>query len=310
LALLFFTHPSGLEHETGPGHPERIMRLQSILKAVEAADIWDLERRTAPRATLEQLRRVHPEPYPLEIHDAIPAAGLRRLDPDTVVGPRSYEAALHAAGAVCAAVAAVTGGEATRRAFCAMRPPGHHAEPDRAMGFCLFNSIAIGAMEARARLGVGKIAIYDFDVHHGNGTQAAFWADPDTLYLSTHEWPLYPGTGAAEETGVRRNIVNVPLAAGTDSQGFRAAVERRILPAIDAFKPELVMVSAGFDAHRADPLANLMLVEEDYDWVTRQLAELADLHAHGRIVAVLEGGYDLLALARSTVAHLRALAYG
>jgi acetoin utilization deacetylase AcuC-like enzyme len=307
LTLLFYTHPIALEHDAGPGHPESRRRLEAILPAVEEAAIPGLVRREAPEASLEQVRRAHPEPYPSEILEAVPERGWVRLDPDTAMSPASGEAALRAAGAACAAVDAVVAGEA-KAAFVAMRPPGHHAEPDRAMGFCLFNNVAIGALQARHAHGLGRIAIMDFDVHHGNGTQAVFWSDPTTLYASTHQWPLYPGTGAAEERGAHGNIVNCPLPPGTGSMPWRRAVTDRVLPAIDAFAPELVMISAGFDAHRADPLAQMMLDDEDFAWITQELVALARRHARGRVVAVLEGGYDPPALARSVVAHLRALA--
>ncbi|MFO1070077.1 MAG: histone deacetylase family protein [Geminicoccaceae bacterium] len=304
--VLLFSHPIAAAHDPGPGHPEAPIRLAAINAAIQAASLDGLQRREAPQATLEQVRRVHPDPYPASILGEAPATGYRRLDPDTVMSPASAEAALRAAGAACAAVDAVVGGEA-RAAFCAMRPPGHHAEPATAMGFCLFNSVAIGAMQARHEHGLKRIAIFDFDVHHGNGTQAAFWNDPDTLYLSTHQSPLYPGTGAAGETGAHDNIVNCPLPAGTGSAAFRRAVETTILPRIDAFAPELVMVSAGFDAHMADPLAQLRLTEDDFAWVTTATLGLAAKHASGRVVSVLEGGYDPPALGRSVVAHLKAL---
>jgi acetoin utilization deacetylase AcuC-like enzyme len=309
LTLLFYTHPAAIEHDAGPGHPEAPVRLRAILKAVEAADLPCLERREAPRATIEQLERVHPAPYPATLLARVPTEGYCRLDPDTAMSPASGEAALRAAGAACAAIDAVLGGEGDM-AFCAMRPPGHHAEPDRAMGFCLFNHVAIGALQARSVHGVGRIAVVDFDVHHGNGTQAAFWDDPDLLYVSTHQWPLYPGTGAPGETGVAGNIVNVPLGSGSGSDAFRAAVEAGVLPAVDRFRPELLMISAGFDAHRADPLAGLALIEEDFAWITGELRKLAALHARGRIVSVLEGGYDPPALGRSVVAHLDSLCHG
>ena len=236
-----------------------------------------MQREEAPRASRVQLERAHSARYVEAILGAEPASGYVRLDPDTVMSPGSAEAALRAAGAPCAAVGAVVGGEA-RNAFCALRPPGHHAERERAMGFCLFNSIAIGALEALAAHGLARVSIFDFDVHHGNGTQAIFAPSPRVQYLSTHQWPLYPGTGARAETGVG-NIVNRPLPAGTGSNEWRRVVEADILPAIDGFAPELIMVSAGFDAHRADPLAMLELVEEDYAWVTRELIALADRHA-------------------------------
>ncbi len=235
----------------------------------------------------------------------MPSSGYVRIDADTVMSPGSGEAALRAAGAACAAVDAVLAGEAAN-AFCALRPPGHHAEPDRSMGFCLFNNIAIGARHALAAHGLGRVSIFDFDVHHGNGTQAAFEREPRVQYLSTHQWPLYPGTGARRETGVG-NIVNRPLPAGTGSKEWRAVVAADILPAIDRFAPELIMISAGFDAHRRDPLAMLELTEDDYGWVTRELLVLAQRHAEGRVISVLEGGYDLTALANSSLAHLNAL---
>jgi acetoin utilization deacetylase AcuC-like enzyme len=233
---------------------------------------------------------------------AIPAEGHAALDPDTIVSPGSGEAALRAAGAVRAAVDAVMAGEAAN-AFCAVRPPGHHAEPERAMGFCLFNNVAIGAAHARRRHGYARVAVVDFDVHHGNGTQAAFAADSAFFYASTHQDHFYPGTGAADETGVG-NIVNVPLPAGAGSAPFRAAYERTILPALATFRPEFLLISAGFDAHRRDPLAQLMLEEADYSWVTERLLDIAASHAGGRIVSTLEGGYDLTALAASAAAHV------
>ncbi len=303
---LFLTHPVAQSHDPGPGHPEAPVRMRAILAAVAAADIPGLDRREAPLATLDQVRRAHPGDYADRILAAVPATGYRRIDADTVMSPASGEAALRAAGAACAAVDAVVAGEA-RAAFCAMRPPGHHAEAGTAMGFCLFNSIAVGALHARHAHGLRKIAIFDFDVHHGNGTQDIFWSDADTLYVSTHQSPLYPGTGHADETGAHRNILNRPQPPGTGSGKWRQDVERHVLPAIDAWKPELVMISAGFDAHEADPLAQMRLVEADFAWVTTELRRLADIHARGRVVSVLEGGYDPPALGRSVVAHLQSL---
>ncbi|MGH6915796.1 MAG: histone deacetylase family protein, partial [Geminicoccales bacterium] len=252
-----------------------------------------------------QLLRVHTTRYVDAILSAVPTSGHLRVDPDTVMSPGSGEAALRAAGGVCAAVDALIEGEASN-AFCALRPPGHHAEPERAMGFCLFNNVAIGARQALAAHGLARVSIFDFDVHHGNGTQAAFQNEPKVQYLSTHQFPLYPGTGARAETGVG-NIVNRPLPAGTNSRTWRTVVEEDILPAIDGFAPDLVMISAGFDAHRADPLAMLELEQADYGWVTRELVGLARRHAHGRVVSVLEGGYDLRGLAESCLAHVDAL---
>jgi acetoin utilization deacetylase AcuC-like enzyme len=307
LTLLLYTHPLALEHDTGPGHPEAPVRIRAVLEAVGRASVPGLERREAPEASREQILRAHPERYVAMILGAAPERGHIRLDPDTVMSPASAKAALRAAGAACAAVDAVIAGEAGT-AFCAMRPPGHHAEPERAMGFCLLNNVAIGAMQARQVHGIGRIAILDFDVHHGNGTQAIFWGDPSTLYVSTHQSPLYPGTGPVDETGVARNIMNRPLPPGTGSAAWRKVVERDVLPAIDAWRPELVMLSAGFDAHEADPLAQMRLTEADFAWVTREVRGLAQRHAKGRVVSVLEGGYDPPAFGRSAVAHLVALA--
>ena len=309
MSTLLYTHPSSLEHDTGPGHPKSAARMRAILAMLEREErkgaLIGLVRREPQRATREQLERVHTPRYVEAILNAVPEKGHLRVDPDTVMSPGSGEAALRAAGAACAAVDAVVRGEG-RNAFCALRPPGHHAEPERAMGFCLFNSIAAGARQALAVHGLGRVSIFDFDVHHGNGTQAIFEDDPHVQYLSTHQWPLYPGTGARAETGVG-NIVNRPLPAGTGSREWRSVVEADILSAIDAFAPELIMVSAGFDAHKSDPLAMLELVEDDYHWVTRELVALAGRHAKGRLVSVLEGGYDLTALANSCRAHLDGL---
>ena len=309
MPTLLYSHPAFLAHDPGPHHPERPERLRAIHAALEREAFQALERREAPRAGKAQIARVHGARYIDWVLEQIPKEGWAGLDADTIVSPGSGEAALRAAGAVCAAVDAVVQGEA-RNAFCAVRPPGHHAEPEHAMGFCLFNNVAIGAAHARAVHGLQRVAVVDFDVHHGNGTQAAFEADPDYFYASTHQWPLYPGTGQAHERGIANNIVNVPLAPFSGSAEFRAAVERQVLPALDAFKPELVLISAGFDAHLRDPLASLNLVEEDYAWVTRKLCELAERHAKSRIVSSLEGGYDLRALANSVAAHVNALMAG
>jgi acetoin utilization deacetylase AcuC-like enzyme len=306
LTVLYYSHPAALRHDAGPGHPEAARRLVAIEKLLAERNPAFLERREAPLATLPQIERVHPAPYAERLMAAEPTDGFRQLDPDTAMSPGSVEAALRGAGAACAAVDAVINGEA-RRAFVAMRPPGHHAEPDQPMGFCLFNTVAIGAMQARYVHGLGRIAIFDFDVHHGNGTQAAFWEDPETLYLSTHQMPLYPGTGRADESGTFGNIVNAPCPAGMGSAAWRQLVAARILPRIEAAKPKLVMISAGFDAHAADPLAMLNLTEEDFAWVTGRLVDLANRHGEGRVVSVLEGGYDPPALARSVLAHLEAL---
>jgi acetoin utilization deacetylase AcuC-like enzyme len=309
MTTLLYLHPSSLEHDTGPGHPESSARMRALMAMLEREErkgaLVGVERREPPRATREQLERVHTGRYVDAVLGAEPVSGYVRLDPDTVMSPGSGEAGLRAAGAAVVAVDALIGGEADN-AFCALRPPGHHAEAERAMGFCLFNSVAVGARQALDVHGLERVSIFDFDVHHGNGTQHTFEREPRVQYLSTHQWPLYPGTGAREEKGVG-NIVNRPLPAGTGSGEWRRVVEADILPAIDAFAPALIMVSAGFDAHRADPLAMLELVEGDYAWVTARLRELAAQHAGGRVVSVLEGGYDLSALANSALAHLNVL---
>jgi acetoin utilization deacetylase AcuC-like enzyme len=305
MTTFLYTHPACLDHDPGRRHPESPARLRAVLAALDDPEFARLERREAPEAAREDLLRVHPRRHVEGILAAVPKTGHVGIDADTVLSPASGEAALRAAGAVTAAVDAVVAKEADN-AFCAVRPPGHHAEPQRAMGFCLFNNAAIGALRAREAHGLGRVAVVDFDVHHGNGTQAAFEADGGLFYASTHQYPLYPGTGAASETGVG-NVVNVPLRPMAGSSQFRLGVTQRILPALDAFRPELVVVSAGFDAHRSDPLAQLMLEEADYTWVTEKLLEVAYRHAAGRLVATLEGGYDLSALAASAAAHVRVL---
>ena len=299
-------HPAAEVHDPGPGHPEAPVRMRVIEAALARDPVPGLVRKEAPKASREQLERAHVPDHVDLVFTAEPESGRVGLDGDTIMSPGSLEAGLRSAGGACAAVDAVVGGEALR-AFSCMRPPGHHAEADRAMGFCLFNSIAIAALHARHVHGLGRIAIFDFDVHHGNGTQAIFWNDPETLYLSTHQMPLYPGTGARTETGVRGNIVNRPCAPGTGSAAWRKLVEAEILPRIDAFAPDLVMASAGFDAHMRDPLAQMELVEADYRWVGERLVEIAERHASGRVVSVLEGGYDPPALAASVTAHLEGL---
>ncbi len=302
MSTLLLSHEACIEHDPGAFHPERPDRLKAVLAGL--AEI-KLERALAPRAEDGQLMLAHPASHVEAVMGTIPPQGRHHLDGDTAVSPGSGEAALRAAGAVVAAVDAVCTGKA-KNAFCAVRPPGHHAEAMQAMGFCLFNNVAIGALHARAAHGLSRVAVIDFDVHHGNGTQHMFERDPHLFYASTHQWPLYPGTGAAQERGVG-NIVNAPLRPNSGGLEFRDAFTRKILPALDTFAPELVMISAGFDAHEDDPLASLMLHEDDYEWVTAALAELAKTHARGRIVSTLEGGYDLGALAASSAAHVRAL---
>jgi acetoin utilization deacetylase AcuC-like enzyme len=310
MTTLLYMHASSLQHDPGPGHPEqpaRIRAIQAILEREERkGGLVGILRREPERATQAQIERVHTPRYVERILNAIPDDGDVRLDADTVVSPGSGEAALRAAGAAIDAVDAVIAGDAAN-AFCALRPPGHHAEPERAMGFCLFNSVALAATHALEAHEFERVSIFDFDVHHGNGTQAAFMREGRVQYLSTHQWPLYPGTGARGEAGVG-NIVNRPLPAGTGSAIWRQVVEDDILPAIAAHDPDLVLVSAGFDAHRDDPLAMMELDEGDFAWVTRELKGLAARHARGRLVSVLEGGYNLNALAASVLAHLDALA--
>ena len=301
-----FTHPACIEHDTGLGHPECADRLKVVLAALEAEEFHFLDRREAPTATVEHLARVHTRAYIDNVFATVPRHGHAGLDADTIVSPRSGEAALRAAGALIAAVDAVIAGE-KHNAFCAVRPPGHHAESATAMGFCLFNNVAIGAAHARAAHGLRRLAIIDFDVHHGNGTQEFCEHDADLLYASTHQSPLYPGTGDARERGDFNNIVNAPLAAMAGSPEFRHAMTRTVLTAIDAFKPEMIFISAGFDGHSRDPLAALHLTEDDYAWATRKLGELARKHCNSRMVSVLEGGYNFHALAASCAAHVREL---
>ncbi|GMV29066.1 MAG: acetoin utilization protein [Rhodanobacteraceae bacterium] len=303
--IALYTHTSCLAHDPGAGHPESPARLRAVLDALAADRFAGLDRIEAPRASREQLERAHSAGLVARIFDAAPSADASlRIDPDTVMSPDSLDAALRAAGAVCAAVDDVLRAR-HRRAFCAVRPPGHHATATQAMGFCLFNSVAVGARHALAS-GLERVAIVDFDVHHGNGTQDIVENDARVLYASTHEMPLYPGTGLRKETGVG-NIVNEPLPSGGGSGEFRAAYRDRILPALDAFAPQLLLISAGFDAHRLDPLANLNLDADDYAWVTHELVTIAEKHAEGRIVSSLEGGYSLTALRQSVQAHVAAL---
>jgi acetoin utilization deacetylase AcuC-like enzyme len=300
----FITHPSCLQHEMGPDHPECPDRLTAINDQLIASGLEPhLVRHEAPAATIEQLARVHDRRYVEAIEAAAPASGLRYLDADTALNAHSVKAARHAAGAVVHAIDLVCAGE-HQNAFCAVRPPGHHAESGRAMGFCVFNSIAVGAAHALAVHGVSRVAIVDFDVHHGNGTEEIFTDDPRVLMVSTFQYPLYPYSGIDNQAP---NMVNIPLSAGSGGAEFRDAVRARWLPALDDHEPELILVSAGFDAHREDPLAGLEFIEADYAWVTCELMQVAKRHAQGRIVSSLEGGYALGALGRSVAAHVREL---
>lgn len=303
-----YTHPIYLEHLTPPGHPERPDRLRAIGRALDEEAFAGLDRVEAPMGDERSILLVHPEPFVESVRAAIPQTGLTSLDADTVASPKSWQAALTAIGAANAAVDDVFEGRAAN-VFVASRPPGHHAEKTTAMGFCLFNHAAIAARHAQAKHGAERVAIVDWDVHHGNGTQDIFWDDPTVLYCSTHQMPLYPGTGAKNETGAG-NIVNAPLAPRTGSEQFRDAMLSRVLPSLDAFAPDLIIISAGFDAHHRDPLAEINLTEDDFDWATGQLMERAARHSSNRLVSLLEGGYDLEGLAFSVAAHVGRLMKG
>ncbi len=309
MTTLLLTHSACLEHDAGDYHPERPDRLRAVLRALEAEEFAELRRAEAPLATPDQLALAHPAGYVAAILGIRPGPRERvQLDGDTAMNHASAEAAQRAAGAAVAAVDAVCGGTA-RRAFCATRPPGHHAEPSRPMGFCLFANAVVAARHAQRAHGIGRVAILDFDVHHGNGTQACVEDDPTIFYASSHQWPLYPGTGHPKERGAG-NVCNAILPPGSDGAAFRAAWRDMLLPALRAFAPDLVVVSAGFDAHADDPLAQLGVDEADYAWLTERICEVAERHCGGRLVSLLEGGYDLDALANSTAAHVRSLMRG
>ena len=309
MSTLLITHPACLDHLTPMGHPERPDRLRAIDHALEAEKFQALGRAQAPAARLETVALAHPMDYVTQIREATPTEGLQHLDADTAMSAGSFEAALRAAGGAVYAVDEIFAKKA-HNAFVATRPPGHHAETARPMGFCLFNNAAIAARYAQNKHGIARAAIVDFDVHHGNGSQDIFWADKTVMYCSTHQMPLYPGTGAANERGEHDTIVNAPLKPGAGGEAFRAAFEQKILPRLGDFAPELIVISAGFDAHMRDPLANLNLAEEDFGWATRRIMDIADRCAGGRVVSVLEGGYDLEALANSAAAHVIALMRG
>lgn len=304
MTVAFISHPDCEKHEISPNHPERPQRLAAIMDRMIASGIdGRLQHQQAPQATRDQLLRVHDSSYVDLIYANIPEQGCVWLDGDTAMNPHTVDAALRAAGAVVHGVDLVMAGD-VNAAFCSIRPPGHHAERNRAMGFCIFDNIAVGAAHALSEHGLERIAIVDFDVHHGNGTEDIFRNEPRVLFCSSFQHPFYPGTGADT---VSDHIINIPLPAGTGSEEYRAAVEAHWLQPLDDFRPELILFSAGFDAHAEDPLAQLELVEADYAWITAQVKRVADRHADGRIVSTLEGGYNLSALGRSVVAHIEAL---
>jgi len=306
LGTLLYTHPICQEHDMGSWHPEAPARLKAILEKLGKDEFAALERREAPLGTVEDIERVHAAYYAENIFENVPKSGHVHLDADTAMCPASGEAALRAVGALCAAVGSVLKDEA-KNAFCAVRPPGHHAEVAAAMGFCLFNNVAIAAEYARKVHGLQRVAVIDFDGHHGNGSQNYIYRYRDLFYGSSHQWPAYPGTGMDHETGESNNICNVQLRPGTGSKEFRTGYAERLLPALRKFSPELLLISAGFDGHVRDPLLQLRLETEDYEWVTRELLEIADKACNGRVVSTLEGGYDLSALSDSVGAHVHVM---
>jgi acetoin utilization deacetylase AcuC-like enzyme len=303
---LLLTHPAFLDHETPPGHPARPDRLRAVNQVLARDSYARLERGEAPIGDLDLVTLCHNEHYVEELRHIAPASGIAYIDGDTSMSPGTWEAVMRGVGGAVAATDAVMSGT-HHNAFVAARPPGHHAEINKSMGFCFFDNAAIAARHAQRKYGIGRAAIVDFDVHHGNGTQDIFWADPTVMYCSTHQMPLFPGTGAAGERGEHDTIVNAPLASEDGGAKFRAAFENVILPQLRKFSPELIIVSAGFDGHYRDPLASLNLKAEDFGWVTHQLLDVAETTAGGRLVSVLEGGYDLQGLQESVAAHVTAL---
>lgn len=298
-----YTHDDFAGHVTPPGHPEQVARIDAVARGLSAIPV---EHHPAPVAEEAEVLRCHPAAYLAKVRRAVPTEGWTALDGDTILSPGSLTAALRAVGGIAAAVDAVVAAQA-QNAFVAARPPGHHAETATAMGFCLFGTVAIAAKRLLDHHGLSRVAILDFDVHHGNGTQDLLWDEARILFASTHQMPLYPGTGSASERGAHGQILNHPLRAGTGSVAMRAAYDSHILPALDAYAPEFILISAGFDAHRDDPLASLDWETADYAWLTRRLCDVADRHAQGRIVSTLEGGYDLAALQASVAAHVGVL---
>ena len=303
---LLLTHTACLDHVTPPGHPERPDRLRAVAEVLGEDRFKPLTRGEAPEGNLDSVTLCHGEHYVGELRHIAPQSGMIYIDGDTSMSPGTWEAVMRGVGGAVAATEAVVSGS-HRNAFVAVRPPGHHAEIGKPMGFCFFDNVAVAARHAQRKFGVGRAAIIDFDVHHGNGTQDIFWADPTVMYCSTHQMPLFPGTGARDERGDHDTIVNAPLASEDGSKEFRSAFDNLILPQLTKFSPELILISAGFDAHREDPLAGLKFVEADYAWVTRELLAVAERHAQGRVVSMLEGGYALSALGRSAAEHVREL---
>lgn len=306
MTTLLLTHSDCLGHVTPSGHPEQVARLDAVARALSAPDFSALRREDAPVADQRDLLRCHPAPHLERLRAAMPSQGIVQLDPDTHAAPGTWAAAMRAVGAACRAVDATLSGEVVN-AFAAVRPPGHHAEAETTMGFCLFGAVAIAARRALDHHGLSRVAVVDFDVHHGNGTQALLWDEPRVRFVSSHQMPLWPGTGHPREQGAHGQIVNIPLRPGTGGAAMRAAYAAQVFPMLDAFAPELLILSAGFDAHAADPLAQLEWEAEDYAGLTRELCALAARHCGGRVVSVLEGGYELTALGESVAAHVREL---
>ena len=306
MTTLLVSHPASLDHLTPPGHPERPDRMRAVAQILGESRFDPLLREEAPEGSLDLVGLCHDARYIEELRHIAPEKGLIYLDGDTSMSPGTWEAVMRGVGGAVAATDAVMSGRADN-AFVAMRPPGHHAEINKPMGFCFFDHAAIAARHAQRKYGIARAAVVDFDVHHGNGTQDIFWADPTMMYCSTHQMPLFPGTGASGERGEHDTIVNAPLAPNDGSARFRAAFDNLILPQLTKFAPELIVISAGFDAHRRDPLANINLDAKDFGWVTRKLMDLAGNRAGGRIVSVLEGGYDLQGMKESVAAHVTGL---
>jgi acetoin utilization deacetylase AcuC-like enzyme len=303
MSTIIVQHDDCFHHDPGPNHPESPRRIKAILSGLE--NLKSLEKLPAPQVTVDQIRAVHPVDFWTGIQQQEPAEGRIAIDADTFLNCGSIDAALRASGGLCFAIDQLLADKALR-AFCAVRPPGHHSEPERAMGFCLLNHVAIGALHALENPSVERVAIIDFDVHHGNGTQAVFEENPDVLFISSHQMPLYPGTGSVEETGCG-NILNLPLAPGDGGKAFRRTWDRKGLPAVHDFAPDLILVSAGFDAHQRDPLAQLELEDADYRWITEEICDLSKDCSQGRVASILEGGYDLKALASAGREHVLGL---